>query len=101
VADVTAREFIAAVTEIAEQLPDGLDSAIELAICDGSAQQFIDSVEVLYQAYVRTDDSADPDRRPQVVIVGHWHPGESPGRVQRGIAADADEELRKLTGGDG
>jgi hypothetical protein len=101
VADKTAREFIAEVMHITDQLPDGLDSAIELVICDGSGQQFIDNVEVLFQAVLRADGSADPASRPQVVIVGHWHPGESPGRVQRGIAADADEELRKLTGGDG
>lgn len=101
VAGATVREFIAELTAIADQLPDGLDSVVELLICDGSNQQFIDNMEVLFQISLREDGSVNPDARPpQVVIRGHWHPGESPGRVQRGLATDADEELRKLTEGD-
>jgi hypothetical protein len=38
--------------------------------------------------------------RSYVLIRAHHHPGESPGPLTHGAAADADEELRRLTEGD-
>ena len=89
----SVREFIQRLTEAAANLPDGLDSAVELAICDGRDLQFIDRVDVSVWTTV-------PESGPllsYVLIRPHAHPGESPGPRTRGAAAHADEELRWLT----
>ena len=89
----SVREFIQRLTDAAANLPDGLDSAVELAICDGRDLQFISRVDVSVWTTV-------PESGPlqtYVLIRPHDHPGESAGPRTRGAAAHADEELRWLT----
>ena len=89
----SVREFIQRLTDAAGNLPGGLDSAVELAICDGKDLQFITRVDVSVWTTV-------PDNGPlqsYVLIRPHDHPGDSPGPRTRGAAAHADEELRWLT----
>lgn len=92
----SVRKFIQRLTEAARNLPDGLDSPVELAICDGRDLQFIDRVDVSVWTTV-------PENGPlqsYVLIRPHEHPGESVSPRTRGAAAHADEELRWLTGRD-
>jgi len=89
----SVREFIQRLTDAAGNLPDGVDSVVELAICDGRDLQFITRVDVSVWTTV-------PDSGPlqsYVLIRPHDHPGDSPGPRTRGAAAHADEELRWLT----
>lgn len=97
----TVRAFISSLMEAAEQLPDGLDSPIDLAICDGHNLQFIDQAEVTWQRqYDTTSGQFVRGKEMCVLIKGHWHQEESPGRLLRGVVSGIDEELRKLTQGD-
>jgi hypothetical protein len=87
--------------DAAEQLPDGLDSPIDLAICDGSNLQFLDQVEVTWQhQYDKTSGTFVRGKEMCALIKGHWHPEGNPGRLLRGVASDINEELRELTQGD-
>jgi len=89
----SVREFIQRLTDAAGNLPDGVDSPVELAICDGKDLQFITRVDVSVWTTV-------PENGPlqsYVLIRPHDHPGDSPGPRTRGAAAHADEELRWLT----
>src|SRR6516225_639301 len=89
----SVREFIQRLTDAAGNLPGGLDSAVELAICDGKDLQFITRVDVSVWTTV-------PDTGPlqsYVLIRPHDHPGDSPGPRTRGAPAPADAELRWLT----
>jgi len=36
---------------------------------------------------------------PRAISLGHWHPGESPGRVSRAETASVDDKLRGLNDG--
>ena len=89
----SVREFIQRLTDAAGNLPDGVDSPVELAICDGRDLQFITRVDVSVWTTV-------PESGPlqsYVLIRPHDHPGDGPGLRTRGAAANADEELRWLT----
>ena len=89
----SVRQFIQRLTDAAGNLPSGLDSPVELAICDGRDLQFISRVDVSVWTTV-------PESGPlqtYVLIRPHDHPGESAGPRTRGAAAHADEELRWLT----
>jgi hypothetical protein len=89
----SVREFIQRLTDAADHLPGGLDSPVELAICDGRDLQFVDRVDVSVWTTV-------PENGPlqsYVLIRPHDHDGGSRGRRTRGAAAHADEELRWLT----
>jgi len=89
----SVREFIERLTKAADSLPAGLDSPVELAICDGRDLQFIDRVDVSVWTTV-------PETGPlqsYVLIRPHDHPGDRRGSRIRGAAAHADEELRWLT----
>jgi hypothetical protein len=92
----SVREFIERVSAAAADSPGGLDGPVELAICDGRDLQFIDRVDVGVWSTVRENAQL----RSYVLIRAHHHPGETPGRGTRGAAADADDELRRLTGDD-
>lgn len=96
----TVREVIELLTAAAGALPEGLDSRFELGICDGSRLQFIDSVDVDPHRTVRKADLQLGDGF--VMIRGHWHPGESPGKVwtsaeDKDLGGDWDQGLRDLT----
>jgi hypothetical protein len=93
----SVRDFIQRLTNAAGHLADGLDSTVELAICDGRDLQFINRVDVS----VWTTVSENGPLQAYVLIRPHDHPGESPGPRTRGAAAHADEELRWLTEHDG
>ena len=86
-------EFIQRLTDAAGKLPNGLDSPIELAICDGRDLQFIRRVDV----GVWTTVPESGPLQSYVLIRPHAHPGDSSGIQIRGAAAHADEELRWLT----
>jgi hypothetical protein len=89
----SVREFIQRLTDAANHLPGGLDSSVELALCDGRDLQFIDRVDVS----VWTTVADNGPLQSYVLIRPHDHPGDSPGPRTRGAAAHADEELRELT----
>jgi hypothetical protein len=89
----SVREFIQRLTDAADNLPGGLDSPVELAICDGRDLQFIDRVDV----GVWTTVPENGPLQSYVLIRPHDHDGGGRGPRRRGAAAHADEELRWLT----
>jgi len=98
-ATTTVRTVLNMLMTIAADLPDGLDTRIEVAICDGENLQLIDQVDVAVYTEA-TESTAEVTGEPFVILRGHQHPGEHPGVLLRGVASDADAELRKLTGDD-
>ena len=52
-----------------------------------------------FRVEVREDGTVVPGGWA-VLIRGHWHRGESPGEIRRGVESDLNEELRRLTGED-
>jgi len=98
---MTVQDFVGLLMEASEQV-GGLTAPIELAICDGHDQQFIENVQVTWQHAVDEEGKVViPSRDMFVLILGHWHRGESPGRIQHGVATDVDEELREMIEGGG
>lgn len=94
---VTVREFIERLIRAANNLPATLDSPIGLGICDRQGTQFVQNVEVTWEWLV---NEATGERKPSgVLIIGHWHPGESPGEYRRTVTENADEELGRRTEG--
>jgi hypothetical protein len=92
----TARELIDAITELATGLPDGMETAVELGICDGKDVQMVDKMDIDHWAQLK---NAKPVRR-FILLRGHVHPGEDAGQKMPGVASDLDEELRQLTDDD-
>jgi hypothetical protein len=93
---ITVRALIERLTELAAGLPDGLDSAVDLAICDGESLLILSTVDVDVPSEVQEDPPGEVGRQ-SVMIRGNHYPGGDPGEVYRGLVVDADEELRKLT----
>ena len=98
----TVRDLIRILTEEASAMPSGLDSRLELGICDRAHLQFIDSIDVQHYRTVR---KADLQTGVDFVIIrGHWHPGESPGAIWTAASEDEswggdwDQGLRDLGG---
>ena len=90
-----ARDLIDGLTYLVSDLPDGLDSDVRLGICDSADVQMVDLWDVVQQFPVNEDGS--PRAAAYVLLRGHIHPGDHAGEVLRGVAADADDELRRLT----
>ncbi len=95
----TVREFIETLTEKAANLPEGMESTIELAICNQFQQQFIDDVEV--DSWVTADSAGEspPDKPRGMIIIGHWHPDERSGLIRNIVTSGLPGEHRKLTKG--
>ncbi len=85
-------------TRIASELPGGLDTMVEFGVCDGSSLQLLDDVDVDFY----TEITSEGGRAVSVAFVSiraHHHPGEGKtGQLLRGVAAEVDEELHRLTG---
>jgi hypothetical protein len=96
-AETTVREFIELLTEHAAATLNGLDSPIDVAICNGEDLQFLDDIDVFVWALLNRETNTMAPDSGRVVIRGHWHPDKPPGVLRRGIASGADEELRELT----
>jgi hypothetical protein len=94
--DITVRALIERLTELATGLPDGLDSPVDLAICDSESLLILSTVDVDVLSEVQEDPPGEVTRQ-SVMIRVHHHPGDDPGEVYRGVVADVDEEFRKLT----
>lgn len=69
----TVRELIKAFSEAAGDLPEGLDTAVRIGVCDGENLQLVASAEVDYWARISMDRSV-PDQQ-FVLVRGHYHPG--------------------------
>ncbi|GAA3217305.1 hypothetical protein [Actinocorallia longicatena] len=91
----TLRETIEMLTALAHQSPDGLDTPVEFAICDGENLQMIDEIDLGTSTRVSARSAAKTSHF--VLFRGHHHPGRPPGLLLRGAAADVDDELRGLT----
>ena len=95
----TIRDVVDGLTELAAMLPEGLETRVELGVCDGEDLQLIENVDLGHWALM-------PPERPQVaerfvLLRGHVHPGERAGELLRGAASHVDQELRKLTDDNG
>lgn len=94
---MTVRMFIQRLQLEASALPAGLDAPIELSICNGHGDQFIEHVDVNHWFEVHRE-TLERTGQGWVRIRGHWHPGELPGKYFPGAEEDWDAELGKLTG---
>ncbi len=92
----TARELIDAITELAAGLPDGMETEVELGICDGKNVQMVDKMDIDHWTQLKNGRPV----RWFVLLRGHIHPGEKAGDFMPGLANDLDEELRQLTDDD-
>lgn len=90
----TIRDLIAALNELAEESPAGENTEVEFGICNGTALQMVDDIDVSHSTRVQADGLARV--RVSVLFRAHVHPGEKPGELLRGVAADVDQELRDL-----
>jgi hypothetical protein len=92
----TVREMVDALTAAAAELPNGLDTDVELGTCDGQALRLVESVDVSPWAEVDGTGNA----APFVLLRTHAHPGDDAGELLRPVAAEADRHLRLwATGG--
>src|SRR4051794_5181011 len=89
---MTVRELIEVLTQVAAELPGNLDVEVELGICDGENVTFVEKVGIDHYTQFSKDDAPV---RQFVMLRGHLHPGQ--GKLYRGIAAEIDDDLRKLT----
>jgi hypothetical protein len=96
-AETTVRAFIEKLTELAADLPNGLDSPVDLAICDGTDLVILEAVDMDVLSTIRTEEPVGEVTRQSVMVRGHNHAGDGPGEVYRGLVGHVDEELRKLT----
>lgn len=99
-AQETVREVIEELARAALSLPQGLDAPFELCVCDEHDLQFISDLDVDFWVFVDMSGKPAASKPGSVLMRGHWHRGESPGKVWHGAASDADEELREITEGD-
>jgi hypothetical protein len=99
-AEETVRGLIEALTEAAAGTLNGLDSPVDLGICDGKDLQYIDEIDVSNWTLVNRESGTPAPGSGRVLIRGHWHPDKAPGELRHGLASDVDEELRELTEGD-
>lgn len=89
----TVREFVDRLVEKANALPAGLESEIELAICDGSTMTLVERVDV--GKWANVDQADGTQTRTFIVVRGHLHPDDEPATM-RAATADVDDELRRL-----
>jgi hypothetical protein len=96
----TIRDLVDALLEQARDLDKGLDTPMELGICDGTDLQLVDTVDLNCWSTVSSSGRGSPGGQ-FLILRGHIHPGEKAGKILRGAASHADEELREVTGEDG
>jgi hypothetical protein len=94
---MTLRGVLNMLMAVAAELPLGLDSRVEFGVCDGENLQRIDQVDVDIYTNIQTA-SGEEAGEPFVILRAQSHPGQTAGRPLRGVASNADDELRKLTG---
>jgi hypothetical protein len=91
----TIGKLVADLTEYAGRLPNGAETEVQMAVCDGAGLQFVDSRDLSYWTFVPADGAGA--RSTFVMLRGHAHLGELPGQYSPGVSSDADAELRTLT----
>lgn len=84
-------EVIAQLQAIAQQLPEGTDTAVQIGRCDGSAVELTQVFEIDSLAEVSTADGTVG--AVTVIIKSHPH-NDSAVQVYRGIAENADDAVR-------
>jgi hypothetical protein len=91
----TVRQLINVLSTLASELPGGMDTPVEIGVCDGTDLQLLPKVDVDEYHHVSLDGT---EIRTFIAIRAHDHPdGSGRGMQARGVAADTDDELRKLT----
>lgn len=95
----TIRDLVDGLTELADMLPQGFETRVELGVCDGEDLQLIENVDLDRWALM------PPERAHMaewfVLLRGHLHPGERAGELLHGAASHVDQELRELTDDNG
>jgi hypothetical protein len=76
-------------------LPEGVETHVELGVCNGNDLQLIEKVDLGHWALMPPEGPLIAGRF--VLLRGHVHPGERAGELLRGAANDLDQELRELT----
>ncbi|TCP54254.1 hypothetical protein EV191_103298 [Tamaricihabitans halophyticus] len=86
-------EVIAALQAKANELPTGMDTRVEVCMCNGSDVQLTSEIVVDHMAELATDGEL---LDLFAIVQGHPHRDEN-ARTLRGAAEDADEQLRNWT----
>jgi hypothetical protein len=94
---MTVREFIHRLTLEASALPAGLESPINLSICNGRGDQYLNEVDINHWFEVHRE-TLERSGRGWVLVRGHWHPGELPGKYFPG--ENLEQEIDKLVAGE-
>jgi hypothetical protein len=88
---VKIAEVIAALEELAEQLPQGRDTAVQVHICNGDAPAVMTpSIEVQFMQLVNTNTGEVGDTF--VVVQGHPH-RDAGGGVSRPVTLDLEQTV--------
>src|ERR1700730_12863161 len=93
---LTIREVLEQLGALASDLPLGLDSPVVVAMCDGRDMEISRELEIDTLIEV---DLAGKVRDAVAMLRGHPHFDKAEGRGTHfpGVAADADEALRRWT----
>jgi hypothetical protein len=91
----TIRDLVDGLLELARELPLGMDTRLELGVCNGEDLQLVDKCDLDQWSLVSPGKEGSPAEH-FVLLRGHVHPGERAGELLRDAASDADQELRKL-----
>jgi hypothetical protein len=87
------REVIDERAALAREMPDGEHSEVRVALCDGSNIEITRALEIDTMAMLT---EAGVVREQFAVVKAHPHLDDS-ATVGRGVAEDADEQMRKWT----
>lgn len=89
------RQLVNVLSTLAAALPDGMDTPVEIGVCDGADLQLLSEVDIDEYHHVSLDGT---EGETFIAIRAHDHPdGTGRGMRMRGVATDTDSELRKLT----
>ena len=89
------RELVDELVAVAQEMPAGERTEVRVAMCDGSNVEITRALEIDNMAMV-TDSGAV--REVFAIIKAHPHLDDS-STVARGVAEDADEQLRRWADG--
>jgi hypothetical protein len=88
------REVIDQLTAVAGRMPAAYDTEVRVAMCDGANVEITRALEIDDMALL--DNEMRTVKEQFVIIKAHPHLDET-STVARGIAEDADDQLRRWT----
>lgn len=91
------RDMIERLKEVAEELPDGLDSDVRVHLCNGLGADGVITREVTVATRRRQNQATLEVKEAHAVVQGHSHLDDGETTVSS-MMNDVDDELARLTG---